>query len=84
MKKLFIALPLVAGLSACATQDQSTLAGATAGAALGAAVNDGDRKTGAIVGGVAGALAGNYLGRTASGSCVYQNPDGTRYTAACP
>ena len=37
-----------------------------------------------IIGGIAGAAAGNYLGRTQAGSCIYQRPDGSRYTAACP
>ncbi|MGC1495277.1 MAG: YMGG-like glycine zipper-containing protein [Sulfitobacter sp.] len=85
MKKLFIAIPLIAALAACETQNQSTAAGALTGAALGAAVsNDSDNVKGAIIGGIAGAAAGNYLGRAQSGKCVYQNSAGQRYTAACP
>ena len=85
MKKLLIALPMIAALAACETQNQSTAAGALTGAALGAAVsNDSDNAQGAIIGGIAGAAAGNYLGRTQAGSCIYQRPDGSRYTAACP
>jgi len=85
MKKLLIALPLVAALAACETQNQSTAAGALTGAALGAAVsNDDDNIKGAIIGGAIGAAAGNYVGRTQSGRCVYQNTNGQRYTAACP
>lgn len=85
MKKLLLILPLVGAISACETQNQSTLGGAAAGAALGAVVSgDDDRAKGAVLGGLAGAAAGAYLGRTASGQCVYQNSAGQRYTAACP
>lgn len=84
MKKIFLTLPLVAAVAACATQDQNTIAGTAAGAALGAAIDDNDRGRGALVGAAAGAIAGNFLGRTAGGDCVYQNADGSRYTAACP
>ncbi len=85
MKKLFIAIPLIAALAACETQGQSTAAGALAGAALGATVSSsGDDKKGAVIGGVIGGVAGNYLGRTQTGKCVYQNSAGQRYTAACP
>ncbi len=85
MKKLFLAVPLIAALAACETQNQSTAAGALTGAALGAAVsNDSDNIKGALIGGIAGAAAGNYLGRSQSGKCVYQNSAGQRYTAACP
>ncbi|WP_299966127.1 glycine zipper 2TM domain-containing protein [uncultured Roseobacter sp.] len=84
MKKLAVCLSLVAVVSACATRDQNTVAGTVGGAALGAAIDDDNRSRGALIGAAAGALAGNYLGRTAGGDCVYQNPDGSRYTAACP
>ena len=85
MKKLFIAIPLIAALAAGETQNQSTAAGALTGAALGAAVsNDSDNIKGAIIGGIAGAAAGNYLGRAQNGQCVYQNSNGQRYTSACP
>ncbi|MCX7558507.1 glycine zipper 2TM domain-containing protein [Sulfitobacter sp. F26204] len=86
MKKLLLSLPLMAALAACATDQQtSTLAGAAVGAAAGAAVSgDDDKVVGALVGGAAGAAAGSYIGRTQSGSCVYQRPNGSRYTAACP
>jgi uncharacterized protein YcfJ len=87
MKKFLLILPLAASLAACDTPQQSTLTGAAAGAALGATVSGGDdRVVGALIGGAAGAAAGNYLGRSAnqSGQCVYQYPNGQRYTAACP
>lgn len=86
MRKFWISLPLVLSLAACATDQQtSTLTGAALGAAAGAAVSgEDDKVVGAIIGGAAGAAAGSYVGRTQSGSCVYQRPDGSRYTAACP
>lgn len=85
MKKLVLAVSMLAALAACDTPTQSTLTGAAAGAAIGASVSgDDDKVLGALLGGAAGAAAGNYIGRTQSGSCVYQRPDGSRYTAACP
>lgn len=85
MKKLLLTVPVIAALAACNDPQTSTLAGAAIGAAAGAAVSgEDDKVVGAIVGGAAGAAAGQYLGRTQSGDCVYQRPDGTRYTAACP
>jgi uncharacterized membrane protein len=87
MKKLLLAIPMIAALAACDTTrpGQGALTGAALGAAAGAAVsNDDDRVVGALVGGAAGAAAGNYLGRTQSGRCLYQNSAGQRYYAACP
>ncbi len=85
MKKFLLIIPMIGGLAACDVQNQGALTGAALGAAAGAAVsNDDDRVEGAIIGGLAGAAAGNYLGRTQSGKCVYQNSAGQRYTAACP
>ncbi len=85
MKKLIMILPFAALLAACDTPGQSALTGAALGAATGAAVSGSDDKiVGALIGGAAGAAAGNYIGRTQSGQCVYQNSQGQRYTAACP
>jgi hypothetical protein len=87
MKKLLIALPMIAALAACEAggPSQGALTGAALGAATGAAVSGGDdRVAGALIGGAIGAAAGNYIGQTQSGACVYQRNDGTRYTAACP
>ncbi|WP_299564905.1 glycine zipper 2TM domain-containing protein [uncultured Sulfitobacter sp.] len=85
MKKLIMILPFAGLVAACDTPGQSALTGAALGAATGAAVSgDDDKVVGALIGGAAGAAAGNYIGRTQSGQCVYQNPQGQRYTAACP
>ena len=85
MRKLLAILTLVVPISACETQQDATIAGAATGALIGAAVsNDDDKVLGAVIGGTAGALAGRYIGRTQSGSCVYQRTDGSRFVAACP
>lgn len=85
MKKFLMILPLVAGLAACETQEQSQVAGTLAGAALGAAVSsDDDKPQGIIIGGLTGLAAGTLIGqRDAQGRCLYQRPDGTRYYASC-
>ena len=85
VKKYLVLMALLIPISACETQQDSTIAGAATGALIGAAVSgDDDRVLGAVLGGAAGAYAGRYLGRTSSGSCVYQRTDGTRFVAACP
>jgi uncharacterized protein YcfJ len=85
MKKLLAMLILIVPISACETQQDTTVAGAATGALIGAAVSGKDDKVlGAIIGGAAGAYAGNYIGRTQSGSCVYERTDGSRYIDACP
>jgi len=85
MYKIILALPLLVTLSACETTTQSTLGGAALGALAGSAVSgSGDKTKGAVVGGLVGAAAGNYIGRSNQpGQCVYQYPNGQRYTAAC-
>lgn len=88
MKKLLVAVPLVALLAGCqagGANNQGALTGAALGAATGAAVSgDDDRVAGALIGGAVGAAAGNYIGQTNRGNCVYENQYGERYTAACP
>jgi uncharacterized protein YcfJ len=85
MKNFLAILPLITLIAACETQQDSTIAGAATGALIGAAVSgDDDKVLGAVIGGAAGAYAGSYIGRTQSGSCVYQRTDGSRYVAACP
>lgn len=85
MKKLFIALPIVASLAACATKDQETLAGAATGAAIGAVIDgSGSRTEGVLIGTAIGATIGANLNTGAKGNCIYQRPDGSRYKATCP
>ena len=90
LKKSLLALPLVALIAGCqgtgmGATGNSTTGGALLGAAAGAAIaDDGDRFEGAVIGGALGAAAGNLVGRTQTGNCVYQRPDGSRYVATCP
>ncbi|MGC1503382.1 MAG: hypothetical protein WA782_04490 [Sulfitobacter sp.] len=85
MKKLFLAIPMIAALAACETQDRTLAASTLAGAAIGATVSGSDDKAkGAIIGGAAGLAAGSLIARQQNGQCVYQNSAGQRYTAACP
>ncbi|MEH6647674.1 glycine zipper 2TM domain-containing protein [Sulfitobacter sp.] len=85
MRNFLAILPLIIPIAACQTQQDSTIAGAATGALIGAAVSgDDDKVLGAIIGGAAGAYAGSYIGRTQSGSCVYERTDGSRYVDTCP
>lgn len=85
MKKLLIALPMIAALAACETQDRTLAASTLAGAAIGTAVSgSNDKAKGAIIGGAAGLATGALINRQSNGNCLYQRPDGTQYTAACP
>lgn len=86
MRTLFLIVPVgfMMALSACQTQEQTTLAGTVAGAAIGATVaEDGKELQGAVIGGVAGAAAGSLIGRTSRGDCVYRRADGSRFVAPC-
>lgn len=83
-RKFILTLPLALAAAGC-VQNQGALTGAALGSAAGVAVSgDDDRVTGALVGGAVGAAAGNYIGKTSSGTCVYERSNGARYYAACP
>lgn len=85
MKKYLIALPLIAALAACETQDRTLAATTLGGAIVGASVSgSGDKTKGALIGGAAGLAAGTVVNRTQNGQCLYQRNDGSRYTASCP
>jgi uncharacterized protein YcfJ len=85
MNRFLLVLPIVAGLAACETQEQSQIAGAATGALIGASVSsDDDKFKGALIGGAAGLAAGTLIGgRDSQGRCLYERPDGTRYYASC-
>ena len=85
MKRFLLILPVIAGLSACDTKEQSQIVGAGTGAIIGASVsNDDDKFKGAVIGGLAGLAAGTLVnGRDSQGRCLYQRPDGSRYYASC-
>lgn len=87
MKK--IATLIFAGLAAlalagCSTTERGAGFGAATGAIIGG-VSTGT-VTGAAVGAGVGAAAGALLGHLAgsSNTCVYEYPDGSRYTQPCP
>lgn len=85
MKKLFLALPMIAALAACETQEGTLAASAVTGAVIGSSVSSSsDRTKGAIIGAGAGLLAGTLINRQSNGNCTYQRPDGSTYVAACP
>lgn len=85
MKRYLLIVPLALSVAACDTPGTSTAYGAGVGALAGAALSSkDDRAKGAIIGGLAGAAAGNYIGRHQNGQCIYERPDGSRYTSACP
>lgn len=85
MKKFLIALPMIAALAACETADRTVAATTLGGIATGVAVSgDDDRLKGAIIGGAAGAAAGTLINRQNNGTCIYERPDGSRYSGACP
>ncbi|MBZ4690725.1 MAG: membrane lipoprotein lipid attachment site-containing protein [Cereibacter changlensis] len=84
MKKIFLALPIMAVLAGCETPNQNQAAGALTGAALGAAVSgDDDRLTGAAVGAATGAIAGSLIGQNSNGQCTYRNARGQTFYGPC-
>jgi hypothetical protein len=83
MKKLVLVFPLLGLIAACDTLEQQQLAGTAGGAALGALATPNDPTQGALIGGAVGLAAGTLLGRTASGECVYQRQDGSRFVGPC-
>ena len=88
MNKFLMVLPLLGALAGCDQYGNSQLSnnqlGATAGgAAIGAIVTPHNPLQGALIGSAVGLAAGSLMGHTTTGECLYQRPDGTRYTAAC-
>lgn len=83
MTKLVLIFPMLALISACDPLEQQQLYGTVGGAALGAAVTPNDPTEGALIGGTAGLIAGTLLGQTATGECVYQRQDGSRFVGPC-
>ena len=83
MTKFLLVLPLLALVAACDTLQEQQLSGTAGGAVIGALVTPNDPLQGALIGGVVGLAAGTLLGRTASGECVYQRQDGSRFIGPC-
>jgi len=86
MKKLAFLLPVLGLVAACDTMEQRQITGTLAGAGLGMAVSGSDDKAqGAVIGGLAGLAAATMMGPNPSGTgCLYRNPDGSQFVAACP
>lgn len=84
MKKILCIVPVAALLAGCDSLTTQQLYGTAGGAALGAVVTPGNPVQGALIGSAVGLVAGTYLGHDASGQCVWQRPDGSRYVANCP
>ena len=83
MTKFLLVLPLLGMVAACDTLEQQQLAGTAGGAAIGAVVTPNDPLQGALIGGVVGLAAGTLIGHTATGQCVYQRQDGSRFIGPC-
>ncbi|MBI1170507.1 hypothetical protein GC209_03820 [bacterium] len=83
MKKILLMLPILGMMAACDTMTPNQQIGTVGGAAVGALVTPNNPVQGAAIGGAVGLLAGTYIGRASNGSCLYQRPDGSRYTAHC-
>lgn len=83
MNKFLMTLPLLGLLGACGDLSENQVLGTAAGAVIGAAVTPGDRTQGALFGAAAGLAATSFIGRTASGECVYQRQDGSRFIGPC-
>jgi hypothetical protein len=80
---IFVGLAALA-LAGCSATERGAGFGAAAGAIVGG-VSTGTvtgAAVGAGIGGAAGALLGHL--KNTSNTCVYEYPDGSRYTARCP
>lgn len=88
MHKILIVTAATLSLAACTTTQQGAAIGAGVGGVTGALASGNvvGAAVGAGIGAVAGAAAGELLGYygTSRDRCVYQEPDGDRYIAACP
>ncbi len=84
MRKIFLILPMMGALAGCEQLTDSQAVGTGGGAVIGALVTPHNPVQGALIGGAVGLVAGTYLGHDSTGKCLYQRPDGSRYTAACP
>ena len=82
MKKIVLAIALIAPLAACTQTERGASIGAVSGGIIGGVATGNVRgaAVGAGIGGVAGALIGNA---NEPGRCVYRDRNGRRYTAAC-
>lgn len=81
MRKILIAMAVMATLSGCTTTEQDVTVGTAAGALIGGAVGGG---RGALIGAAVGAGSGLLVRNLRNGYCQYRNPrTGRIYTARC-
>ena len=81
MRKIILAVAMVAAVSGCTTTEQDVGVGTVAGAAIGGIAGGGK---GALIGAGAGALGGLLLRNLRNGYCEYRNPrTGRIYRARC-
>ena len=81
MRKMMIAVAVMAALSGCTTTEQDVGVGTAAGAVIGGAVGG---WKGAAVGAAVGAGSGLLVRNLRNGYCQYRNPrTGHIYTARC-
>ncbi|MGV8937512.1 MAG: glycine zipper domain-containing protein [Allorhizobium sp.] len=83
MKKIIIALALIAPLASCTATERGAGIGAASGAVIGGVATNsvGGAAVGAVVGGAAGALIGQSQER--QGYCIYRDRNGRRYEDRC-
>ena len=81
MRKMMIAVAMMAALSGCTTTEQDVGVGTAAGAVIGGAVGG---WKGAAIGAAVGAGSGLLVRNLRNGYCHYRNPrTGRIYTARC-
>jgi YMGG-like Gly-zipper len=83
MTRFLLIVPMMGLVAACDPLQQSQLGGTVGGAAIGALITPENPEKGAVIGGAIGLAAGSMIGYTASGQCVYQRSDGSRYVGVC-
>ena len=88
MNRILMILPLLGALAGCdqygnSQMSNNQLASTAGGAVLGAVVTPHNPLQGALIGSAVGLAAGSLLSRQSNGECLYQRPDGTRYTSRC-
>ncbi|MFU0506412.1 YMGG-like glycine zipper-containing protein [Pseudaminobacter sp. NGMCC 1.201702] len=80
MRKIIVAVAVVAALSGCTTTEKDVGIGTAAGAVIGGIAGGG---RGALIGAGAGALGGLLVRNLRNGYCEYRDRNGQIYTARC-
>ena len=80
MRKIIVAVAVVAALSGCTTTEKDVGIGTAAGAVIGGIAGGG---RGALIGAGAGAIGGLLVRNLRNGYCEYRDRNGRIYTARC-